>query len=1629
MISPNKFIVKSESESDDNIAPDVDSFSINDSQVSDNKSFWWNSKVWVLYAKNTDEPFSKWELFLYNANTLDMDAARTLNMADRTVPYSECGYHEFATNDSATSTTKMYYPRQFAHLMKMGQPNMNKYITTPNRETADFTMYPDLDINSYSGEGSGGFIEGPSGGANDSNLLALDSDIYPYGFGMSPTSFYPNSAKIYRTLENINSGYTQDDENKACAWGIYDKTGRWICNGGKTVFNEYTGNEGGSQIESIGWFSGAPETNPYISSSLDEGPDSDGYLPLGNFSTPDTSIASGSLFWGHNIGWACDEPRQIKPLINSLHPLVHYSRSFLAGRIYKGSNDTGDAQNLPKHAVSFLGKTTGKFIKRPMTYERQNQGNLPGSDSSPLATFYPNNQDSHTDDNLDVGTSGINFSRAYGDGSNKKIYDIYDEDITLYELDEWTGHPGIVYKNYGDPTGDAGFIGDNEGGDAGPTPSQTDYGIWRDRPNFGGPEIEWPQYKPWVMDDDNGSNHQFGDEHYFYGRVNKAYGQMCSSVNRGFISDVEDTDKKWEDQGWTGYRPPSIFNPGKGYYVFVNRTWKSGNTSTLRRGLGNAGDGINRVTTLDTSGNPNWKDIGGWRFQSNSWPSDSTQDRDSNSNRWHNFSSLAVGDSMFPDYYDPGTTDSSGGQFSTQQRLAFNHLEYDYLTTTLDKVWLNNRFQGRRVIGTSSEDDVSSPSDLEKIKFNFNDSDLRNGSNLITQANIDNIFHTGREVMTGAVCSMHKLDLTDLGEINNIFPTVLKTKANPDDNVFNTNSYVPAYVCGVSSSNGNPGVAIITNNLVSFYSKNAKKYVNDGSDSVWGWQDVGVNNTFNYYGQYYSYRETTRNENHNNVSFHHSRDTYNLETTPITSGLAFGESGKHGQTTNQGEFRIRNAAIQYYPATSMNNNLTVFDSKPNIPLTEAVTQANGTVSTDDADSLNLYLSVTSEDNNLTYFAKKNNVFDLETTGQNIYIDNSDSDINAIDAETGGYFSDALISSKDDADIITKSGTGLAISLGNKSDNDAGPIKNGKYRYKITLEYDNQYESALNKGVPYSKIVDYETQEIEVPGGFDSDGNEIINQQTVDVTYESLDLVLTIKDTYLKSLNRRVTGVAIYRSGPDEEFSYGLVGTKIYKFNSTNFSFNSLNSSYELHVSDSGTTFQYHELNGISAEIEHTSLNYGMSTIYKGYMFVTHCYHPELKNVRHYIFRSLPNNFFTYDWSNEFCIMPEEPVAITSFNSRLYVWGKNKLYKVDPINLVIEDEYEGISIAGKDAFVKTEFGLCFLDMNNIYLHDGNRPNPIGQSIINVSSFPYKVKDGNTEKIQSGYRELVSQTIDNGDSPNIFYSGSENCFAICLSNSDLEGQIFTYNLPNKRWDITSAPRPKGVASSSDGSILIGDGNHLWDFASSPDREYMEYMRKEWTWHSKDFVLDANTQSKVFKGLNLVGTPSFYTIGEDSDVSNFTDTIGNTLSIRAYIDDKQVKLTRESKFYSTVNLGESYLGKDISSSDTAILVKTKVAQNNIQEFIRPGHYIEIDDELMFVNSYRQTAYQGDTCSELTVDRAQLKTTATSHTISTDINVASPRLKFESGSKGKRLKIVLEGQRGYVDSIGVIYKSKGVK
>ena len=161
----------------------------------------------------------------------------------------------------------------------------------------------------------------------------------------------------------------------------------------------------------------------------------------------------------------------------------------------------------------------------------------------------------------------------------------------------------------------------------------------------------------------------------------------------------------------------------------------------------------------------------------------------------------------------------------------------------------------------------------------------------------------------------------------------------------------------------------------------------------------------------------------------------------------------------------------------------------------------------------------------------------------------------------------------------------------------------------------------------------------------------------------IKLSLALQQPVMDAFGPRVTGLAIYRrvDGSDVD-SYWLIGEV--PFDSKAWWWDPATSTNRFDVYDYNHTLATYEANvGIPQSLPNTTLHYGIGEVHQGYMFVAKAWNQQLGNVRNYIFRSQPFNYFAYNWASDFLIMPEEVRALASFNSRLYAWGDYSLYKI------------------------------------------------------------------------------------------------------------------------------------------------------------------------------------------------------------------------------------------------------------------------------------------------------------------------------------------------------------------------------
>ena len=197
------------------------------------------------------------------------------------------------------------------------------------------------------------------------------------------------------------------------------------------------------------------------------------------------------------------------------------------------------------------------------------------------------------------------------------------------------------------------------------------------------------------------------------------------------------------------------------------------------------------------------------------------------------------------------------------------------------------------------------------------------------------------------------------------------------------------------------------------------------------------------------------------------------------------------------------------------------------------------------------------------------------------------------------------------------------------------------------------------------------------------------------------------------------------------------------------------------------------------------------------------------DMSHVICMSKSNNFHIFDWANDMAILPNIPAAIAAFNGRIYVWDDVNTYRINPDTLFIEDTYEGVGCFGRNAFVVTEYGMCFADKNNIYLHSGGDPKAIGAPILTSleSSDFIGWQELDKKGIKVGYDATINAFV-------IFVSyqtGISTTPIVTIEEVTLYNWIATHyhqmSLPS--WDIASTP-------DLSGDIVAGDGVYLLNTA---------------------------------------------------------------------------------------------------------------------------------------------------------------------------------------------------------------------
>ena len=423
--------------------------------------------------------------------------------------------------------------------------------------------------------------------------------------------------------------------------------------------------------------------------------------------------------------------------------------------------------------------------------------------------------------------------------------------------------------------------------------------------------------------------------------------------------------------------------------------------------------------------------------------------------------------------------------------------------------------------------------------------------------------------------------------------------------------------------------------------------------------------------------------------------------------------------------------------------------------------------------------------------------------------------------------------KEDSDIYMTTAQTVIDIQASSSANSAGYFKaNNIYRYKISLIYDGYQEGLLSSG----------TWEY-----IDTSGRD------------SLDITLQIKE-----YSKRLTHICIYRKDTKNAL-YKLV-----KEVRTDTGWEYDDEKWSFEFEDEGDLgASYEARTGLSEILDTIKVKYGMSIEIDGYLFAGNCGHDKIENAENLIFRSKPGRFSTFDYVNDFIQLKSKPTAMANFLGRLFVFDFNNIYKINQETLAIEDIFEGIGCVGKDSITVTEHGMFFADRNGAYIHNGNVPQKLSDSIS---------KSGDTDTNFGGTDNIkdISWSNTGGNElaryPYVIYDSVIESVLFFVEYLDKavgvkkelkylkSNYIWSYNIRRKRWDLWELDKDSELGvpfAGNKGQILVPVDNGIYEIRGSDKK--MDY-----TWMSKKIKLEGDSILKVYNKLKINGIEDNVNLG---------------------------------------------------------------------------------------------------------------------------------------------------------------------
>jgi hypothetical protein len=219
-------------------------------------------------------------------------------------------------------------------------------------------------------------------------------------------------------------------------------------------------------------------------------------------------------------------------------------------------------------------------------------------------------------------------------------------------------------------------------------------------------------------------------------------------------------------------------------------------------------------------------------------------------------------------------------------------------------------------------------------------------------------------------------------------------------------------------------------------------------------------------------------------------------------------------------------------------------------------------------------------------------------------------------------------------------------------------------------------------------------------------------------------------------------------------------------------------------------------------------------------------------ARTYILKSKFLRFDTFDYTSDFLVMPEAYNAMQFYEGKLYVFSTNRMYRINPEGLYIEDVFEHVGCQGQRSVHTTEYVMFFGNSLNADMYQCGQISYIGDAIRQSASggkswktflFTTLTDLIVTSDAKKGYILFINERTDS------------TAKYFCWAYSPIKG----------RWDAWSFG---GYDTSANGGIIKGKNGEV--YLSNASNTY-KLMRgtgyQSWEWYSQDFVFNEPRQNK--------------------------------------------------------------------------------------------------------------------------------------------------------------------------------------